>query len=432
MAAPISQDALRTFWRSAPEGRLCPWEVAKALGLREASKELHGGQANLPWIAARVTKVGGGHPSPASLHELFGKVDGDPDWFPGKHSGTKRGPKPLLTKSKRMCIARSAMAAKRNRDDEPCVAAVVHACPTATLNPQTKKPFCDKTIRGVFTTECYDFDPEHPWKFQLGSQKVYLPQQVKDHRVDMARYILRYGQASAWWAQHVVWFDPCASIIPGTQKQYDQMRQACKGRKRYISDNAKLYSPNLQGPPTALKQRQWEGTKVNWFMVLARGVTHVEVMPSDWALNGKGLALFADRLPAILHRMLGIDARIPRHAFTDRGTGMYNPVGKVVHEYADAMERAGISLYWGPNAARQSPDMGDVLLHETAVAWFRKRMREERPEVPPWEETLEQWGRRARRVVAAVNKEYDVAGLCREFLTRLQDVLRREGGRLPK
>ena len=248
----------------------------------------------------------------------------------------------------------SAMAAKRNRDDEPCVAAVVHACPAATLNPQTKKPFCDKTIRGVFTTECYDFDPEHPWKFQLGSQKVYLPQQVKDHRLDMARYILRYGQASAWWAQHVVWFDPCASIIPGTQKQYDQMRQACKGRKRYISDNAKLYSPNLQGPPTALKQRQWEGTKVNWFMVLARGVTHVEVMPSDWALNGKGLALFADRLPAILHRMLGIDARIPRHAFTDRGTGMYNPVGKVVHEYADAMERAG-SVCTGGLTPRGSP-----------------------------------------------------------------------------
>ena len=51
----MDQAALQRFWLSAAEGQLSPW--AKALGLREASKELHGGAANLPWIAARVTKV---------------------------------------------------------------------------------------------------------------------------------------------------------------------------------------------------------------------------------------------------------------------------------------------------------------------------------------------------------------------------------------
>ena len=40
MAGPIDQDALRQFWRSAPTGRLCPWEVAKALGaIKEAEME---------------------------------------------------------------------------------------------------------------------------------------------------------------------------------------------------------------------------------------------------------------------------------------------------------------------------------------------------------------------------------------------------------
>ena len=53
--------------------------MAKALGLREASKELHCGKVNEPWIAARVTKQGGGSPTPQSLHELFDKVDADPD-----------------------------------------------------------------------------------------------------------------------------------------------------------------------------------------------------------------------------------------------------------------------------------------------------------------------------------------------------------------
>ena len=289
MTPPHDHTSLRSLWRAAPLGRLCPWEVAKALGLREASSELHGGEPNLPWIAARVTKVGGGHPGTPALHELFAKIDADADWFPGKHTGVKRGPKPLLTASKRRCIAESAMAAKRNHGMEPCVPAVVASCPQATLNPKTKKPFCARTLRTVFTAECYDFDPDHPWKFQGALQKVFLPEPVKQHRLAMAKHILRYGQAPQWWSQHVVWFDPCASIIPGSQKQYDQMRQALRGRKRYISDNAKEYSPNLQGPPTALKQRRWEGKRVSWFMVLARGVAHVEVMPPDWMLNGAGL-----------------------------------------------------------------------------------------------------------------------------------------------
>ena len=68
----------------------------------------------------------------SALHELFAKIDADPDWFPGKHSGAKRGPAPLLTPAKRLCIARSAMAAKSS-GDEPCVAAVVHNCPKVVM-----------------------------------------------------------------------------------------------------------------------------------------------------------------------------------------------------------------------------------------------------------------------------------------------------------
>ena len=71
----MDQDSLRSFWLHAQDGRLCPWEQAKALGLREASRELHKGKTNLPWIAARVTKVGGGHPGKSALHEFFKLVD---------------------------------------------------------------------------------------------------------------------------------------------------------------------------------------------------------------------------------------------------------------------------------------------------------------------------------------------------------------------
>ena len=72
-----AQQWLRKCWLSSSLGHLSKWEQAKALGLREASKEIHGGQANVPWICARLVKTGGGQPQRAALHEFFKKVDAD-------------------------------------------------------------------------------------------------------------------------------------------------------------------------------------------------------------------------------------------------------------------------------------------------------------------------------------------------------------------
>ena len=85
--------------------------------------------------------------------------------------------------------------------------------------PTTEKPFCDKTIRKVFTEDCYDLDPDVLWKFQSALQKVFLPDSIKEHRLIMAKYLLRHVPSASWWAQHVVWFGPCCSIIPGAQNQ---------------------------------------------------------------------------------------------------------------------------------------------------------------------------------------------------------------------
>ena len=80
--AKMKQECLRKLWLSAPEGRLSPWEQAKALALREASRMLHDDWDNLSWVCERLTKSGGGHPPPGSLHEFFSKVDTDSDWYP--------------------------------------------------------------------------------------------------------------------------------------------------------------------------------------------------------------------------------------------------------------------------------------------------------------------------------------------------------------
>jgi hypothetical protein len=168
----ISQDTLRNLWKGGPSGRLSAWEVAKALAFREASKVVHNGQVKLPWISTHLTKIpeegknNGESPGTSALHELFAKIDADPDWFPGKHTGAKRGPKPLFNAAKRRCVATSFMSRKKNLGEQPCVQAAILNCPKATRNPKTKRPFCEKTIMDVCTKECYDFDPEKPWRFQ--------------------------------------------------------------------------------------------------------------------------------------------------------------------------------------------------------------------------------------------------------------------------
>ena len=51
----MAQEQLRGVWLRAQHGRLCAWEQAKALALREVSREIHG-RTQLEWIAARVER----------------------------------------------------------------------------------------------------------------------------------------------------------------------------------------------------------------------------------------------------------------------------------------------------------------------------------------------------------------------------------------
>ena len=437
----IPQEQLRKLWHTATPGRLTPWQQARALALRDVSREEYGGHVCVSWIASKVQKTdetgeaySGEAPGQGSLSEFFKKVDEDPDWFPGKHNGEKRGPAPVMTGAKRQRIASSGMRQKEN-GNEPSVDVTRVRCPVATFNPKTKQPFCDKTIRKVWVADCYDFTPEYPWKYQYPLQKKYLPADVKAHRLAMTNDILGSdsGDSVAWWSRNVVWVDPCASILPRTRQKYDRMRQAERGnKKRLISDDAKEYDRNLRGSREPLKQNSFDAEKVCWVMVLARGVVAVEMLPEGWEVDGAGMAEVVELLPGVLRRMLGEDALLPRVLFTDRGTGMYTPNGYIVRDFSNAVDAAGFRTYWGSNAKKQAPDMGDLLLHETAVSWFRAKMRREKPSVLPWCETRAQWKVRTARCVRAINAEYDVAGLCREFPARLLDCQERGGDRIRK
>ena len=97
-----SQDELRSVWLQAPEGKLCGREQAKAWALREVWRaEGRGDYGMYPFIAGKVKKTFQGKPKGASpgvsaIKEFFDKTDNDPEWFPGKASDARRGPKRLL------------------------------------------------------------------------------------------------------------------------------------------------------------------------------------------------------------------------------------------------------------------------------------------------------------------------------------------------
>ena len=96
-----------------------------------------------------------------------------------------------------------------------------------------------------------------------------------------------------------------------------------------------------------------------------------------------------------------------------------------------ALQDHGLKDFNAGSAARQPGNLQEVMLHETSVAWIRRRetvtqLRQ------PWTETVEQFSTRMRGIVQHINAKFDVEGLCRELPDRVQDVIDAEGGRISK
>lgn len=176
-----SQKTLAEAWLQAPRsGTLSAREQAKAWALREvwraAKKDPHaatsprgkGGRPNhsdratgrarvkkgsklkpkmksakrykdygmIEFVRVRVMTSGpeADHPSNGSLRTLFGKIDGDAEWYPGKKNpeACHPGPQPILKGPKRTAIASAAMALKR-RGEEPTYSSIIAQCPQAAV-----------------------------------------------------------------------------------------------------------------------------------------------------------------------------------------------------------------------------------------------------------------------------------------------------------
>ena len=118
-------------------------------------------------------------------------------------------------------------------------------------------------------------------------------------------------------------------------------------------------------------------------LLLLLGKAHVEVLGSEFpGENEAGAAILVQKVRAAINiRCQSADQ--PKVVFTDRGRGFYNPGnGKVTPKYRDALQDNGLQAFMGEDASRQPGNLQEAMLHETLVAWVRKRLEITMPKKP--------------------------------------------------
>ena len=68
-------------------------------------------------------------------------------------------------------------------------------------------------------------------------------------------------------------------------------------------------------------------------------------------------------------------------------------------------------------------------MHETAVAWVRRRETVTQTR-EPWHETVVHFGCRLHEICQYINEHHDVDGLCRKLPERLQMLVDAKGDRI--
>ena len=233
----------------------------------------------------------------------------------------------------------------------------------------------------------------------------------------------------AWYYKHFIWTDLCSTILATTQKRHMEMTLARKGKKSWHSQGTKKDSKNLKGSTSSLKQNSHDSIKVWWAPVLTRGKLHVEILgegfPGECSRGAEELV--AKVRCAVNVRFPGDDQ--PDIIMVDRGVGFWSPQGQITRRFKAALQEADFKTFNGDQGWKQPGKLADLLLHETAVAWIRKK--EATCRIPtPWTETVTQFGTRLKQAVQEINTSHDVDGLCRQLPRRIQMLIDREGDRL--
>ena len=227
-----------------------------------------------------------------------------------------------------------------------------------------------------------------------------LPDWLEKLRATWAKTVEDEERPATWYANQLIWMDPCSTIVPGAHRP------------------VRTYVRNLD-------KRVW------WFLVFTRGKVRFPIMDDDWKQNGEGMATMVEQLPGLLTNMLG-GAPKPRVIFTDRGPGLYQGChGAIVNSYNKALEKHGLRAFAGTNASWQPPDLADLLLHETVAGWVRKYFRDHPIK---WcndqDKNYDQFVSRLKKCEKFINKRNDLKGLSLSFPRRVKQLRMEKGRRL--
>ena len=74
-----------------------------------------------------------------------------------------------------------------------------------------------------------------------------------------AQVLLAEGHPAGYYYLHFVWTDFCSSVLPRSKKKAAEQALARKGKKGWVSDDAKGFSRNLKGPKECLAEFHWTG-----------------------------------------------------------------------------------------------------------------------------------------------------------------------------
>lgn len=163
---------------------------------------------------------------------------------------------------------------------DPTYKTVLAKCSQAVLNPDTDIPVDKKIVYDILRKKCYDQDPNKPWSFQNRLSKTSLSEPFREKRLAWGLAMQGRGLSDGWLNRNVVWVDLCNSILPLSEAKAQEQAMARKRKRGWISDDSKIFSPNLGGNKNTLRQNSWDTVRVWWAPVLTRGKLHVEILPA--------------------------------------------------------------------------------------------------------------------------------------------------------
>ena len=434
-------------------GRLPPWEVAKAVAMdlvitdMEKAKQTNCyvllGSGKVPYIASKLTKVGGGNPSHRAVRAVIANSK-DKAWFPGKASDDLGGRPPVISDHVKREVARVAMEDKKN-----LVAPTPQRCraklPRKTINKATRKPISNSTVRRVFKVLCYDEKEDDPWQYLGNSAQEYLPAVMIPMRESFAKTFLLAFKPVAWFG--FVAIDPCRSLLPRTETKSEEQKHAAMGSRKWMSKGSRRKDPNTR--PAKFANSQVSGTRsVNWTPVFARGRVKIYMCGLDDGgpeklTDSLSVAKFArDVLPRILAEMqreFGWHC-IPRTVVHDMASYFVTSQNKQIqHEFASGLRAGGLRSWLGDggDASWLAARLGDFYPHETLISHIRTLLTHNFLHTGV-DETLAQFRVRLDKVEQHLNsrdfgKTPDaLLRLSKSYRGRAEDLDARHGHRLPK